>query len=72
MKVDVPRDDKSGARPYWRLLRDGERRSATLVCPNGHRAALDHDIAADGTVSPSVVCPEDGCDWHVHVRLVGW
>lgn len=28
--------------------------------------------ALDGMVNPSLVCPEDGCDWHVFVRLVGW
>lgn len=44
------------------------------VCPNGHAAWLsEHEIAhSDGAVTPSVVCPEDGCDFHDMVRLVDW
>jgi hypothetical protein len=30
-----------------------------------------HRIAADGTVSPSLVCPYY-CGFHDYVRLVGW
>lgn len=33
---------------------------------------MDHDIAPDGRVSPSVVCPFEGCDFHDHVVLEGW
>lgn len=29
-----------------------------------------HTIAADGTVSPSVVC--HFCSWHTCIRLRGW
>lgn len=39
----------------------------------GHGMALSkHEIAADGTVTPSVVCPYVGCGWHVFIRLEGW
>jgi hypothetical protein len=31
-----------------------------------------HEIAADGTVSPSMVCPHEPCTWHVSCRLDGW
>jgi hypothetical protein len=31
-----------------------------------------HTIADDGTVMPSVVCPHQGCTWHVWVRLLDW
>lgn len=31
-----------------------------------------HDIAEDGTVTPSVVCPHAPCTWHVFVRLGDW
>jgi hypothetical protein len=59
--------------PYWRLLRAGENLSATLVCPQGHRGSLlEHDISDDGVVTPSCVCPFDGCTWHEIVRLDGW
>lgn len=39
-------------------------------CPKGHVGILDHSVAADGTVSPSVEC--QSCDWHVFARLEGW
>lgn len=49
-------------------------RSASFTCPKcGQLAVLiDHDIADDGEVSPSVVCPNDGCTFHEYVRLDGW
>ncbi len=32
-----------------------------------------HDIHADGTVMPSIVCPNKGaCSWHVYGRLKDW
>jgi predicted RNase H-like nuclease (RuvC/YqgF family) len=40
------------------------------VCGLGY--SLDHDIASDGTVTPSLVCPTIGCTWHVNARLEGW
>ena len=50
-----------------------ERDSPTLRCPNGHIGTLmDHEIAADDTVSPSVQCPHEGCNFHAHVRLGNW
>jgi hypothetical protein len=39
-------------------------------CPNGHIGVLDHEIADDGTVTPSVQCPR--CSWHESVKLDGW
>ena len=73
-------DDSPG--PWWHpasksldadgRLREKPELSAWVACPNGHLADLDHTIAADGTVSPSVVCPEGGCGWHEHVQLEGW
>jgi len=57
----------------WRKLLSGEKISASIVCPNGHYGVLiDHDIGSDGTVSPSVVCPEEGCKFHDYVKLLGW
>lgn len=51
--------------------------SVLLCCPRGHRSHLTHAIAADGTASPSVVCPGErargeSCSFHDHVRLEGW
>jgi hypothetical protein len=53
-------------------LPDG-RKTADVVCPNGHQGLIeDHEIAASGQVSPSVVCTQDGCTWHVWIKLEGW
>lgn len=44
-----------------------------IKCPNGHIGSLrNHSIAADGTVTPSVVCHDPECGWHVWARLDGW
>ncbi len=57
---------------WWPVLSDG-RRSAIIACSGGHAASITgHDIKADGTVHPSVVCPHEGCSWHVMARLEGW
>lgn len=34
----------------------------------------NHAIAADGTIAPSLVCPNqrDACGWHVFARLESW
>jgi hypothetical protein len=46
---------------------------AELTCSHGHAVSLrGHSIAADGLVSPSVVCLTPGCDFHDHVRLSNW
>lgn len=45
------------------------------TCSNGHTCRLvsgAHSIAADGTISPSYVCPAKGCDFHRFVRLLDW
>lgn len=68
----------------WRpaKLADG-RRTATISCPVCGRSGslADHEIDADGTVRPSVVCPyadpnvaqgEPLCGFHQHVRLLEW
>jgi len=50
-----------------------ERYKATMTCANGHVLTLQgHAIHRDGTVSPSVVCPEKGCPFHEYVRLANW
>lgn len=57
----------------WKgVIRDGVR-GAGYTCPNGHTASLaDHDIAENGMVAPSVVCPEEGCTFHEYIQLEGW
>ena len=59
----------------WRFWDSGPRgKTAAFVCPICGTLAMliDHEIAPDGTVTPSVVCPTEGCDFHEFVRLEGW
>jgi hypothetical protein len=57
---------------WWPWLA-GESQRVTVWCGAcGRSATIDHDIAADGTVTPSLMCPYDGCGWHVFARLEGW
>ncbi len=47
--------------------------TALISCDKGHWCSLtNHTIAADGTVTPSLVCPTEDCGWHVFLRLVDW
>lgn len=79
MKRDIghPTNPKRGAvqrydrhpLTWWPLLPD----TATFMCSNGHFGRLDdHQIADDGTVTPSVVCPVQGCDFHKDIKLMDW
>lgn len=58
----------------WRpTIEVGGKRSASIICPLcTQRSYLDHDIAADGTVTPSIVCPAEGCTFHVMGKLLDW
>lgn len=50
-------------------------RWALLSCANGHECCLSdslHQVAPDGTVTPSAVCPVAGCGWHEWIRLIGF
>lgn len=59
------------APPTWtQITRDG-RSLVIVTCPNGHMAGLDdHEVADDGTVTPSLECPS--CDFHDSVKLIGY
>ena len=50
------------------------QRTANVSCPTcGQVASLSgHSIAADGMVTPSLVCPYPGCTFHEYVKLEGW
>mgnify|MGYP001576936534 CR=1 FL=1 len=57
----------------WHPVLLDSRLTAELACNHGHSGLLsDHDIAEDGTVSPSVVCTSPGCGFHESVKLDGW
>lgn len=77
--IDLPRGDSSWQRGTWRPWRDWDFtlqqqiKTAAVACGGCGRAmsVRKHTISADGSLSPSLVCPH-GCGWHVFVRLVGW
>ena len=58
---------------WWiETLSDG-RKVIVTRCGRGHIGSLgNHEISADGTVSPSVVCQHEGCDYHEFIQLDGW
>lgn len=61
----------------WLPLQTPSGPSASFVCSNGHYGTLlDHTIAEDGEVSPSVECTGvlngQKCDFHEHIKLIGW
>lgn len=56
---------------------DGKTGVLIISCPYGtkekpHIATLPHEVKKDGTVNPSIVCPHEGCTWHVWGKLLGW
>lgn len=58
-----------------REVKDTMADLALCTCRNRHTTRMSgsiHSIAADGTVTPSYVCPVAGCTFHDFVRLVGW
>lgn len=71
--LPVPRGDGSrdAPRPSWSPATVDGKKTALVRCGDcGGGALLDHDIADDGKVSPSLGCPF--CGWHVFIRLEGW
>lgn len=58
---------------HWRRASAGGKLTALVSCPVcGKIASLnDHEIAGDGSVSPSLVCPF-ACDFHEFVQLKDW
>lgn len=61
-------------RPFYRPLAPMKEPPRAIVsCPKcGFRAELDHEIASNGMVTPSVVCPSDACDFHDNILLEDW
>lgn len=76
--IDVPRGKGRGtwARILIDTLGDSPRWSAMIRCPSCAKplSLVNHTIAPDGQVSPSVGHPDiyPPCDWHVTPKLVGW
>jgi len=58
----------------WTPYQEFGKHTAAIQCPVCDRifSLLNHVISADGSVSPSVVCPWSDCTFHVFVRLNDW
>lgn len=70
----IPHGDIDIEYPRWRGGILDNRRTASVSCPRcGHVASLSqHDISHEGVVTPSLVCPFSGCDFHDEITLDGW
>lgn len=58
----------------YRLLYGTNETSASVRCPQCQQWGTleDHTIEPDGSVSPSLDCPTDGCQFHEFVELENW
>lgn len=64
--------DEMSKGEWFPVTADG-RLTARVTCPDcGTVATLDHDILADGTVTPSPECPVTACGFHEQGRLLEW
>ena len=65
---------KPGEWRVWHLFSAPGKQSAVVCCPGCGRLATlgDHTIDPDGSVSPSLDCPFDHCDFHDMVKLADW
>lgn len=57
----------------WKGIKTAKGRQASFTCPDcGLLGSLiNHEVASDGTVTPSVVCPHN-CGFHEFIKLIGW
>lgn len=71
IKQDLERKEEPGT---WVGLLTPKGRRAGMTCPDCDRmlSLSNHEIADDGHVTPSVVCPYDGCNFHDFVTLENW
>ena len=57
----------------WHKITADGKETARVRCPKCQEwATLDHEIDAVGRVTPSLVCPNESCDFHENVVLAGW
>jgi hypothetical protein len=66
--VDIPQGKPGTWGTWWTW-----KGRVVVACPTcGTAACLDHQIAADGAVTPSVECAVLRCGFHEQVRLLDW
>ena len=59
----------------WMWGAENQRRTALVCCGNGHTGTANpavHSIDSEGYLTPSWICPFEGCDWHEFAQLEGW
>jgi hypothetical protein len=58
----------------WKTWTARTQTIVIVACPDcgGLVSLVDHEILPDGSVKPSVGCPDILCKFHADVRLVGW
>ena len=73
-KADIDDTWLTNAKGIWRQCGTDSGKTASLSCPGcGEVASLsNHKIDDQGIVTPSLVCPFDGCSFHEWVQLEGW
>lgn len=65
-----PKADEDLKPGTWKGYRVPAAITILFMCPNGHIGSLaDHTIGEAGIVSPSVVCPQEGCTFHQWICL---
>lgn len=69
-----PQNDKNQRGTWKRWDAGPQGQTAAFTCPKcgGIAMLIDHEIGPDGAVSPSVVCPNEKCDFHEYIKLEGW
>ena len=75
MRLTIPKSLRWPPLPgHWTPLRSEGGVVVVFRCPDCQQSAhLDeHEIDAQGHVSPSVVCPTEDCTFHHDVELDGW
>jgi len=81
--MDLPRDEvlhlKDIQPGHWGIFRNDDYGCVVMRCPICLAletvSARVHEIAPNGTCSPSFVCwrvAKGGCTFHVMARLIGW
>lgn len=59
---------------FWRYVRRDDTHALKIACPlcgaEGDLDPMEHTAEYDGTVSPSIVCPGAGCEFHDHGKLL--
>lgn len=72
--VLIPRDPNNARKrnvepmPAWGRNEHG----VWIRCRCGLPMSIDHEIAADGAVTPSLWHDVPECGWHIHGKLEDW